>query len=78
MDGKNLKVKQKLTVHRDFECSRLEKDLLAAAYERVLPHVRVVFSMAEAGGPVAAGGLRAGSAEGMDSIRQIAMGGRVS
>ena len=78
MDGKNVKVKKKLEVRRDFECSRLEKDLLAAAYERVLPHVRVVFSVAEAKGPVAAGGLRAGSARGMDSNRQFAMGGRIS
>ena len=78
MDGKKLKVKTKLKVHRGFECSRLEKDLLAAAYERVLPHVRAVFSVAEARGSVAAGDLRAGSARGMDSNRQIAMGGRIS
>ena len=78
MDGKKLKVKEKLKVHRDFECSRLEKDLLAGAYERVLPQVRVVFSVAEARSPVAADDLRAGSARGMDSNRPIAIGGRIS
>ena len=78
MDGNKSKVKQKLKVHRDFECSRLEKDLLAAAYERVLPHVRVVFSVAEARSAVAAADLRASSARGMDCSRRIAMGGRIS
>jgi len=29
-----------LVVHRRFECSRLEKDFLAAAYQQVIPEIR--------------------------------------
>ena len=31
---------RKLAVTRDFECSRLEGQLLVAAYERVMPPIR--------------------------------------
>jgi hypothetical protein len=31
----------KVLVHRDFECSRLEQAMLAAAYRRILPDDRV-------------------------------------
>jgi hypothetical protein len=80
MEGKKRKGKRELKVERDFERSRLERDLLAAAYERVLPQVRLAFS-ADASGP--AGGRRGGlvgarSAGRMDSDRQVAIGGRLS
>lgn len=55
MEGKARKVKRALTVKRGFECSRLERELLAAAYERVLPHVRLRFLVADAGDPVGVG-----------------------
>jgi hypothetical protein len=81
MEGKKRKGKRELKVARGFERSRLERDLLAAAYERALPQVRLAFS-ADASGP--AGGRRGGdrglvgarSAGRMDSDRQVAIGGR--
>ena len=42
MEGSRSVRKQVLSVEREFECSRLELELLASAYERVLPGVRVV------------------------------------
>lgn len=80
MEGKNRKGKRELKVARGFERSRLERDLLAAAYERVLPQVRLAFS-AGASGPAGSrrGGLvGARSAGRMDSDKQVAIGGRLS
>ena len=55
MEGKNRKVKREVTVRRRFECSRLERELLAVAYERVLPHVRHRFLVADVSTPVGVG-----------------------
>jgi hypothetical protein len=44
MEGKSRGSEGTLKVGRRFECSRLEKDLLAAAYERVLPRVAVALA----------------------------------
>ena len=55
MEGKKRKGERELKVERGFECSRLERDLLAAAYERVLPHVRLRFSVADVSNPVGVG-----------------------
>jgi hypothetical protein len=40
MDGSTCRRPLVLRVERDFECSRLENDLLAAAYEHVVPILR--------------------------------------
>jgi hypothetical protein len=40
MEGSRSTAVRTLAVERDFECSRLEKALLAQAYERVVPVVR--------------------------------------
>lgn len=80
MEGKKRKGQRELRVERDFECSRLERDLLAAAYERVLPQVCLAFS-ADASGPAGSrrGGLAGARSVGrMDSDRQVAIGGRLS
>ena len=42
MEGIRHRRKRILVVRRDYESSRLEQAQLAAAYERVLPEVRVV------------------------------------
>jgi len=76
MDGKKRRVKEKLKVHRGFESSRLERELLATAYEQVLPNVRLVFSDGNSCGPVGRGARRVRSAQPMETERQIAMGGR--
>ncbi len=46
MEGTSHRRKRVLAVRRDYERSRLEQAQLAAAYERVLPEVRVVLSRA--------------------------------
>jgi len=75
MEGKSLRSEGTLKVGRHFECSRLEKELLAAAYERVLPQVAVA---------LAGTGLSRDSQprrgdlwcrEGMERVNHIAMGG---
>ncbi len=40
MDGSTCRRPLLLRVERDFECSRLENDLLASAYEHVVPILR--------------------------------------
>ena len=55
MEGENRKVKRELKVTRGFECSRLEGDLLAAAYERALPQIRLAFAVADVSEPVEGG-----------------------
>jgi len=40
MEDRDRKRQRKLALTRDFECSRLEDRLLAAAYERVVPPIR--------------------------------------
>jgi hypothetical protein len=71
MEGKKPRRKRELKVARHFECSRLEKELLAAAYERVFPSVRVALS---ADGNCDCRIARA--VQRMDSGKQVAMGGR--
>jgi len=44
MEGIRHRRKRVLVVRRDYESSRLEQAQLAAAYERVLPEVRVVLA----------------------------------
>ena len=44
MEGTSHRRKRVLVVRRDYENSRLEQAQLAAAYERVLPEVRVVLA----------------------------------
>ena len=44
MEGTSDRRKRVLLVRRDYESSRLEQAQLAAAYERVLPEVRVVLA----------------------------------
>ena len=44
MEAKSRRSEGTLKVRRHFECSRLEKELLAAAYERVLPQVAVALA----------------------------------
>ena len=46
MDGRNLRKNGPIRVLRDFECSRIEQAVLAAAYRRILPEDRL--SLAEA------------------------------
>jgi hypothetical protein len=71
MEGKKSRCRRELKVARDFECSRLEKALLAAAYERVFPSVRMALS---ADGHC--DGRMARIAQRMDSGKQVATGGR--
>jgi len=44
MEGTSHRGKRVLVVRREYERSRLEQAQLAAAYERVLPEVRVVLA----------------------------------
>lgn len=44
MEGTSYCRKRVLVVRRDYDSSRLEQAQLAAAYERVLPEVRVVLA----------------------------------
>lgn len=44
MEGRSPKKKTKLRVQRDFECSRIEQAMLAAAYQTILPDDRVSFT----------------------------------
>jgi hypothetical protein len=71
MEGKQPRCRRELRVARHFEGSRLERELLAAAYERAFPSVRRARS---------AGGIGDGhtvrSAPQMDLDERIAMGGR--
>lgn len=78
MEGKKRKGQRELKVARGFERSRVERDLLAAAYERVLPQVCLAFSADVSGpaGSVHGGRARAGSAGQMDLDKQVAIGGR--
>jgi hypothetical protein len=44
MEGRSPREKTRLRVQRDFECSRIEQAVLAAAYQRILPDDRVSFT----------------------------------
>lgn len=43
MEGRSPKRKRRFRVHREFECSRIEQAMLAAAYRRILPKERLSF-----------------------------------
>ena len=75
MDGKRRRIGRQLKVEQDFERSRLERELLAAAYERVLPPVVAV--LCGGGLPSSAnGGLsNVCRKEGTDLDRALAIGG---
>lgn len=44
MEGRSPRKKAKLRVQREFECSRIEQAVLAAAYQTILPDDRVSFT----------------------------------
>jgi hypothetical protein len=75
MEGKTRKVERRLKIERGFECSRLEREVLAASYERALPPISVVVS--GGGRRVSPGSVRssASTKRVTDSERQIAIGG---
>jgi len=79
MEGTSHCGKRVLVVRRDYERSRLEQAQLAAAYERVLPEVRVVLaeSRRQAKSPTAAPLLFASESAAMQSAL-CAMGGHFS
>jgi hypothetical protein len=71
MEGKKPRRRRELKVARHFEGSRIEKELLAAAYERAFPSVRVTL--------LAEGHCDCRIARAvprMDSGKQVAIGGR--
>jgi hypothetical protein len=43
MEGRSPRRKGRFRVQREFECSRIEQAMLAAAYERILPDDRLTF-----------------------------------
>jgi|COG998Drversion2_1049125.scaffolds.fasta_scaffold293434_2 hypothetical protein len=43
MEGTSPGRKRRFRVHREFECSRIEQAMLAAAYRRILPDERLRF-----------------------------------
>lgn len=71
MEGKKTRRGRELRVARHFEGSRLEEELLAAAYERAFPSVRVALSAEGIGDR-----RIARSVPRMDSAKQVATGGR--
>ncbi len=44
MEGTSPGRKRKFRIHREFECSRIEQAMLAAAYRRILPEDRLSFA----------------------------------
>jgi len=44
MEGTSRGKKRRFRIHREFECSRIEQAMLAAAYRRVLPEDRLSFA----------------------------------
>jgi hypothetical protein len=44
MEGTSPGKKRRFRIHREFECSRIEQAMLAAAYRRVLPEDRLSFA----------------------------------
>ena len=76
MEGKSLRYERTLKVGRHFECSRLEKELLAAAYERVLPQVAVVLAGTGLGGDFQPRRGDMWYRERTDRVKEVAMGGR--
>jgi hypothetical protein len=44
MEGRSPRKKTRLRVQREFECSRIEQAVLAAAYQAILPDDRVTFT----------------------------------
>jgi len=65
-----------LKVGRHFECSRLEKELLAAAYERVLPQVAVAMVGTGRDGDTQPRRGDMWYRERTDRVKEVAMGGR--
>lgn len=41
MEGRSQRNGKKIRVHREFECSRIEQAMLAAAYRRIIPNDRL-------------------------------------
>jgi hypothetical protein len=41
MEGKCQRIGTRIRVHREFECSRIEQAMLAAAYRRIIPNDRL-------------------------------------
>ena len=75
MEGKSLRYERTLKVGRHFECSRLEKELLAAAYERVLPQVAVALGRTNVSGDCEPGLGDVWCRERTDRVKEMAMGG---
>ena len=44
MEGRSPRKRTRLRVQREFECSRIEQAVLAAAYQTILPDDRVSFT----------------------------------
>ena len=44
MEGTSPATKRRFRVHREFECSRIEQAMLAAAYRSILPEDRLSFA----------------------------------
>jgi hypothetical protein len=76
MDDASTKPRAKIAVTRGFECSRLESELLAVAYEHAVPILsRPISSRSE--GDLGADDRLATSASGMEIEGHFAMGGLV-
>jgi hypothetical protein len=76
MDDASTKPRAKIAVTRDFECSRLESELLAVAYEHAVPILsRQIGCRSE--GYLGADDLPAISASEMEIEGHFAMGGLV-
>ena len=75
MEEKSLRSEGTLKVGRHFECSRLEKELLAAAYERVLPQVAVAMVGIGRDGDTQPRRGDMWYRERTDRVKEIAMGG---
>ena len=76
MEGKSLRSEGTLKVGRHFECSRLEKELLAAAYERVLPQVAVALGRTSVSRDCEPSPGDVWCSERTNRVKEIAMGGR--
>lgn len=79
MEGTSHRGKRVLAVRRDFERSRLEKAQLAAAYERVLPEVRVVLAESRyRAKPVCVDGSGVRTGSGRNAIETLCRRGAIS
>ena len=75
MEGKGLRSAGRLKVGRHFERSRLEKELLAAAYERVVPQVSIALTGTGVTGDCQARRADVWSRKGTERVYHMAMGG---